>query len=269
MADSQQKIDWNAVRRAADDCLNATWSLVCFAERSKGSDYDSDVAAAHLTAIDRARDTFRRAMEVLQPGFELATDDSIRYSPVFDALALATAGQSDRPDFRYGPVHCATAHEAAFELLRRGILWVEDGVFEDMDERWLKDEKEVSIGVLHKLPLPALRDTLAGWEKRKPLAKLLAAGGTKTIRTWIGREWAAVKAKLIHVPTLKPLTEQQQKVYDLIKDKGPLTGKQIVNRLGITSESVLTSHCIPVLKDHGIKNRRGLGYYHPDHYSPE
>ena len=71
MADSQQKIDWDAVRRAADDCLNATWSLVCFAEWSQGSEYDANRATAHLAAIDRARDTFRRAMEVLQPGLEV------------------------------------------------------------------------------------------------------------------------------------------------------------------------------------------------------
>jgi hypothetical protein len=270
MADSQQTIDWDAVRRAADDCLNATWSLVCFAERSTGSDYDSDVAAVHLTAIDRARDTFRPAMEVLQPGLECATDVSIRYSPVFDTLALATAGQSERPDFRYGLVCCATAHEAAFELLRWAILWVENGLNAELDERGLPNQYVAGIDDLHELSPEELRDTLVRLERRESLQGLVRGRGVRQIRAWIEREWATAKANAIHVPTPKPLTEQQQEVYDLIKDEGPLTGPQIATRLGgLSSESVLTSHYVPALKDHGIKNRRGLGYYHPDHYSPE
>jgi hypothetical protein len=66
----------------------------------------------------------------------------------------------------------------------------------------------------------------------------------------------------------KPLTEEHQKAFDLICKQGPLTGKQIVNRLSLTSESLFTSKYVPELRKHGIRNRRGLGYYHPDFYKP-
>jgi hypothetical protein len=66
----------------------------------------------------------------------------------------------------------------------------------------------------------------------------------------------------------KRLTEDHQKAFDLICEHGPLTGKEVVNRLGLNSESLFTSHYVPELKRHGIENRRGLGYYHPDHYKP-
>lgn len=66
---------------------------------------------------------------------------------------------------------------------------------------------------------------------------------------------------------LPPLTETQQEAYNLIVDKGPKLGKEIISALGISSESSFTSHYVPALKKHGIVNRRGLGYYHPDKYT--
>jgi len=65
-----------------------------------------------------------------------------------------------------------------------------------------------------------------------------------------------------------PLTEAQREAFILVRDEGPLTGKEIANRLGI-SESTFTRHYVPALKNHGILNRRGLGYYHPDLYHPD
>lgn len=62
---------------------------------------------------------------------------------------------------------------------------------------------------------------------------------------------------------LDPLTEKQQEAFDLIVQKGPLLGKEVCNKLGIPSESVFTKHYVPALKRHGIRNKRGLGYYHP------
>jgi hypothetical protein len=59
----------------------------------------------------------------------------------------------------------------------------------------------------------------------------------------------------------KPLTDSQQDAYDLIAREGPLQGNQIVKRLGIPSESSFTAHYVPALKQHGVKNRRGRGYY--------
>ena len=66
-----------------------------------------------------------------------------------------------------------------------------------------------------------------------------------------------------------PLTESQKDAYDLIRNEGPLFGKEVVDRLGIGSESAFTTHYVPALKQHGIRNRRGLGYYHPDSYDPD
>jgi hypothetical protein len=60
-----------------------------------------------------------------------------------------------------------------------------------------------------------------------------------------------------------PLTEEQQQVFDYIKAHGPKTGKEIVSHLGLSSESAFTSHIVPALKPHGVKNRRGRGYYLP------
>jgi len=66
----------------------------------------------------------------------------------------------------------------------------------------------------------------------------------------------------------EPLTEEHQKAFDLICTRGPLTGKEVVNRLGIASESLFTGRSVPELRTRGIRNRRGLGYYHPDFYKP-
>jgi len=66
----------------------------------------------------------------------------------------------------------------------------------------------------------------------------------------------------------EPLTEAHQQAYDLICRGGPLTGKQIVTRLCLTSESLFTGKYVPRLKEHGVRNRRGLGYYHPNFYKP-
>ena len=56
------------------------------------------------------------------------------------------------------------------------------------------------------------------------------------------------------------LTDQQERVFDLIKSEGPITGTQILNRIG-GGQSSLTTHIIPVLKEHGVKNKPGAGYY--------
>ena len=184
--------DWNSVRAIALDCLNSTWDMVCWAARSQEDDYDVDCAALHLAAIDTARDTFRRAMEVLQPGFECATDDSKRYSPVFDALALATVGEGARPDFRFGPVHCATAHEAAFELQRMAILWVEDGLNDELDRRGAPDSYVIGINDLHRLSAEQLCGTMRCLEKSDSLQSILTARQLHKLRAWIDREWAAV-----------------------------------------------------------------------------
>jgi hypothetical protein len=59
------------------------------------------------------------------------------------------------------------------------------------------------------------------------------------------------------------LSELQQQVFDHIKAHGPKSGKELVNELGLASESALTTHIIPALKLLGVKNRKGVGYYLP------
>jgi len=71
------------------------------------------------------------------------------------------------------------------------------------------------------------------------------------------------------LPCAPPLTEAQQEIYNLICREGPLTASQAVNKVEmLSSESNFTTHYVPALKNHGILNRRGLGYYHPNFYKP-
>jgi hypothetical protein len=61
----------------------------------------------------------------------------------------------------------------------------------------------------------------------------------------------------------EPLTDDQKRVFDYIRDNGPVQGKTICAALGIDNESSLTKHLIPPTKKHGVKNKRGAGYYIP------
>jgi hypothetical protein len=84
----------------------------------------------------------------------------------------------------------------------------------------------------------------------------------------VGRRWNDLPGEKPLPPSPQPLTEAHQAAFDLICTAGPLTGKEIVNRLALTSESLFTGKYVPRLKEHGILNRPGLGYYHPDFYKP-
>ncbi|WP_396160189.1 hypothetical protein [Flavobacterium sp.] len=195
--------DWNSVRAMALDCLNSTWDMVCWAARSQEDDYDREKAARHLAAIDTALNTFRQAMEIFQPGLECATSD-LKHSPVFDALALASVGEGPRPDFGL----CATAHEKAFKLLRMAILWVEDGLNDELDRRGAPDNHVVGISDMHKRSPEQLRDTLCGLEQIKSLQSVLPAKQLPKLRAWIDREWAAVVGRQTRLPNSEfvPLT---------------------------------------------------------------
>lgn len=179
--------DWSSVRAMALDCLNSTWDMVCWAARSQEDDYDTEKAALHLAVIDTALNTFRQAMEIFQPGLECASSD-LRYSPVFDALALASVGEGPRPDFGI----CATAHEKAFKLLRMAILWVEDGLNDELDRRGALDSYVIGINVLHRLSAEQLCGTMRCLEKSDSLQSILTARQLHKLRAWIDREWAAV-----------------------------------------------------------------------------
>jgi|GEM_PF-4858039 len=57
----------------------------------------------------------------------------------------------------------------------------------------------------------------------------------------------------------KPLTETQKQVLELIREAGPIMGKQICQRIGGNGSSLRT-HIIPALKPHGVRSS-GTGYY--------
>ena len=180
-------IDWDGVRATALDCLNATWSMVCWAARSQEDDYDTEKAALHLAAMDTALNTFGLALEILQPGLECATSD-LRHSPVFDALAVASVGEGPRPDFKL----CATAHEKAFQLLRMAILRVENGLNDELDRRGAPDSYVLGINDLHRLSAAQLSDTMRYLGKSTSPDSILTARQLHELRAWIDREWAAV-----------------------------------------------------------------------------
>jgi hypothetical protein len=180
-------IDWDGVRATALDCLNATWSMDCWAARSQEDDYDTEKAALHLAAMDTALNTFRLALEILQPGLECATSD-LRHSPVFDALAVASVGEGPRPDFKL----CATAHEKAFQLLRMAILRVENGLNDELDRRGAPDSHLLGIDDLHRQSASQLSDTLRCLGKNSSSESILTARQLHELRAWIDREWAAV-----------------------------------------------------------------------------
>ena len=114
--------------------------------------------------------------------------------------------------------------------------------------------------------LDVLLDWLAGehgkpehvalWMQRSEVLDLLRAA-VKESPAVGGRDNRENDTAQIEAHT--PLTEAQKEVYDWIRRNGPLAGKEIANKIGL-SESTITAHYIPALKKHGIVNRRGLGY---------
>lgn len=199
MADSPQEIDWHAIRQTALDCLDATSSLIYWAERSQQDDYDADCVALHLKAIDEACKTVGRAISIFEPG-------------LFDMLAKASVGEGPRPDFRVEDIYCCTAHELAFVLARHATYWVENG---------LTAQGINPIEQLHKLSPQALDETLRNLtaikshsllDERafkvigrllhlgslKPIQSLLTQEKYNLVRSWIDREWVAVCAATVN-----------------------------------------------------------------------
>jgi hypothetical protein len=177
-------IDWEVVRGSATDCLNAAWSMALYFTSSQQDEFDDDKATAQLAEIERARVTYRRAFEILRPGLECADKDVIRRSPVFDALLLALP--NDRPNLPF-----ATAHETAFESLRAAMLQIENRLNDLLDELEWPDECVAGIGFLHTLSPEALGIVLV-WIGQ--VTSKLNLTDVRAIRTWIDREWAAVRA---------------------------------------------------------------------------
>jgi len=184
MADSQQEIDWTAIRLMALQCLSASWDLVWWAERSHEGDYDVKSAALHLAAIERAHDTLHRAVRTFSPGVAVLGRDFLCASAHFDAIAQASVGEGPRPDFRVGGTCCATAHQSAYVLLRTALIQFEGAL--------LDDSIATRVDYLRTLSPEALRDTLIQVEKVTHFTGLFAGQSADVLEAWIDREWAAV-----------------------------------------------------------------------------
>jgi hypothetical protein len=193
MADSEQSIGWTAVRQVALECLDATWDMVWWAERSQEDDYDVDGAALHLAAIDKAGDALTRAISMFEPG-------------LFDSLAKASVSEGPRPDFQVGDICLPTAHEMAFILLRHAIFWVENGLAAQGINP-IEQLHELSAKALHEMlrNLTAIKSLSLLTPQQfkvigrslhlgtlKPIESLLTIGQCNMVRAWIDREWAAV-----------------------------------------------------------------------------
>jgi hypothetical protein len=184
MADSQQKIDWNALGKAAQQCVGSAWRLAHWGDRSQEDGYNVDDAAVHLAEIDRATDILRQAIALFERRH-------------FKKIALASVGEGPRPDFRFGEACYSTAHEAALELLRAGVLHIEDGLIDIAEDRGTPDNYFAGIDDLHVLSPDDLRDTLIDVYAR-PVSewavKEIEFARVKEFQAWIDREWAAASS---------------------------------------------------------------------------
>ncbi|QDS91827.1 hypothetical protein FF011L_05620 [Roseimaritima multifibrata] len=176
-------IDWNAVRSSAYECLDATWNLGCWADRALDDDDQKHPTLLHLEVITRAATTFKKSSLVLLPGFPGASSDSGKYSPIFDAIQLATASIESKPISWFSEVAFASAHEAAFELLRRALIRVEDTIH--------------AIGLsgiaeIEDFTGATLRAILRAISSSSVSQPALSSIEVNQLRAWIDREWAAV-----------------------------------------------------------------------------
>jgi hypothetical protein len=177
--DSPKKIDWNAVRTAAKDCLHALLDLDSWAVRSQDDDYDTDESAQHLAAIEKAKDVFWQAFAVYGSAG----------NTVFDQLNQASVCEGTRPDFGFA----ATAHETTFVLLALIIQRIQHGAGDASVRLRVRDNYDVVIEDLHSYSPKQLRDILHCSEKIMPLQRLFDCTQSLTsLYALIDREWAAV-----------------------------------------------------------------------------
>jgi hypothetical protein len=72
-------------------------------------------------------------------------------------------------------------------------------------------------------------------------------------------------ARLRESMEYKILTETERKVFDTIVNDGPLSGKELITKIGTFDQSTLTSQIIPSLRKKlgksVVKNHHGVGYF--------
>ena len=56
------------------------------------------------------------------------------------------------------------------------------------------------------------------------------------------------------------LTDRQKEVLEYVRRNGPKTAKEIAKAISI-GVGTLTRHIVPALRKHGLRNKRGAGYY--------
>lgn len=105
------------------------------------------------------------------------------------------------------------------------------------------------------------------------LASIDARGLWPTVRgefvKFSKRVFQELKDRTPETPSPVPLTELEALVLEVIREQPPgqaITGKAIVAALAkrgvLIEQSTLTRHLLPKLKqDHGVRNRRGVGYF--------
>lgn len=173
-----KRIDWNEVRRKALDCLNSSLELLGWARRSQQDDYGICSATLHLAAIDKARNNSENFLGILSIGIDGNSNDSLCQFPICDQLAQASAGETDRPDFRVA----ATAHEAVFRFLMIALLHIENNL-----------NGGLTLEDLHGVSPEKRRVTLRALEKKDSMEHVLGGvGNLHNLQAWIHREWAAV-----------------------------------------------------------------------------
>ena len=174
-SDPAKVADWTALRQSALKCLGAALDLVSFAEHAKAG-YDAAYAAMHLRVIRNATETLVDAVPRMG-----------RWH--FDCLALASVGEGPRPDFHFGEVSCATAHETAFRLLHAADTKLTEQLRAALRETGL--DAKVNVNNLERLSPQELRETLIRAARSGPLISL-DPQGLHLVKSWIDREWAAV-----------------------------------------------------------------------------
>ena len=108
MADSQQKIDWNALGKAAQTMRRFRVQPGTLGRAIPGRRLQRGKRCA---APGGDRQSVRR----------LGASDSPVRAAALQQARLGSVGEGPRPDFRFGEACYSTAHEAALELLRAGV----------------------------------------------------------------------------------------------------------------------------------------------------
>ena len=125
------------------------------------------------------------------------------------------------------------------------------------DETRLPYDPTILVGLQTNLELRRQQEYFERLNSKQKVAR-------KSVIDAIKRERAQLENRLpAEPPPPEVLSERESEVDQLIRDKGPLQGKEIADQTGI-GEKVLSNHVIPALKvKRGLQNKRSRGYFYP------